>query len=648
MSEEEIKTTTFESLGLGERTLKAVKAKGFEEPSDIQALCIPLLLQEGTEVVGQAQTGTGKTAAFALPILETVSEEDKSVQALILTPTRELALQVSEEINSLKGDRKTDVTPIYGGASMEIQLRKLKKGVQIVVGTPGRILDHIKRGTLDLSNLIFMVLDEADEMLDMGFIEDIEEVLKSVPETRRMLMFSATIPPQIQKLAETFMKNPTLIRTQKSDAATPQADQIYFEVKEADKVEALTRIIDRDPDFYGVIFCRTKLQCDEIGHKLQARGYDAEALHGDLSQRERETILRKMKERVIRILVATDVAARGLDIQDLTHVINYSLPSDPEIYIHRVGRTGRAGKEGTAITFITPSEARRFSYIKKASKSEIRKEEIPTPKEVVERRRDLIKEELFSALEKEGSKDYLNIAKDLLADKDPVNVLSSVLSLFYKDALDESQYKDISVGKKKERTKKKSNEENTYSDRRKEDRERPYDKIKTPSMDDEGLTRLFIARGRNDGLTKRGLADVLIDQAGVRNEDIRDIQVMEDFSFINAPYDAAEHILRVFGKSRNGEKPIITKARKDDKPKKKTKDSAEKKDSPSKPKKEKATSGKKKEKKVREYSTEEAEFLEYQRAWNDEREKKGKGRKTKSSSKKSPSKPKAKSKRGRK
>ena len=645
MSEEEIKTTTFESLGLGERTLKAVKAKGFEEPSEIQAACIPLLLKEGTEVVGQAQTGTGKTAAFALPILETVDEEKKSVQALILTPTRELALQVSEEINSLKGDRKTEVTPIYGGASMEIQLRKLKRGVQIVVGTPGRILDHIKRGTLDLSNLVFMVLDEADEMLDMGFIEDIEEVLKNVPETRRMLMFSATMPPQIQKLAENFMKNPTLVRTQKTDAATPQADQIYFEVKEADKIEALTRIIDRDPDFYGVIFCRTKLQCDEIGHKLQARGYDAEALHGDLSQRERETILRKMKERVIRILVATDVAARGLDIQDLTHVINYSLPSDPEIYIHRVGRTGRAGKEGTAITFITPSEARRFSYIKKASKSEIRKEEIPTPREVVERRRELIKEQLLSALEKDGGEEYRSISEGLLEDNDPVDVLSSVLSLFYRDALDESQYKDISVGKKRERSKKKSNAETSYTDRKKEDRERPYDKIKTPSMDDEGLTRLFIARGRNDGLTKRGLADVLIDQAGVKNEDIRDIQVMEDFSFINAPYDAAEHILRIFGKSRNGEKPIITKARKDEKAKKKSAESTSKKETVSKTRKD---NGPKKEKRTRDYSMEEAEFLEYQRAWNEERERKGKGRKAKaSSSKKASSKPKSKSKRGR-
>ena len=638
----------FSEFNLDERLLSGIQSTGYVNCTPVQQQVIEAS-RDGSDLYVQSQTGTGKTAAFALPILETVSEEDKSVQALILTPTRELALQVSEEINSLKGERKTEVTPIYGGASMEIQLKKLKRGVQIVVGTPGRILDHIKRGTLNLDKLVFMVLDEADEMLDMGFIEDIEEVLKNVPETRRMLMFSATIPPQIQKLAETFMKNPTLIRTQKSDAATPQADQIYFEVKEADKIEALTRIIDRDPDFYGVIFCRTKLQCDEIGHKLQARGYDAEALHGDLSQRERETILRKMKERVIRILVATDVAARGLDIQDLTHVINYSLPSDPEIYIHRVGRTGRAGKEGTAITFITPSEARRFSYIKKASKSEIRKEEIPTPKEVVERRRELIKEELFASLDKDGKEEYSAIAEDLLSDKNPVDVLSSILSLFYKDALDESQYKDISVGKKKERTKKKSNAETSYSDRKKEDRERPYDKIKTPSMDDEGLTRLFIARGRNDGLTKRGLADVLIDQAGVKNEDIRDIQVMEDFSFINAPYDAAEHILRVFGKSRNGEKPIITKARKDDKPKKKTTESSQKKETASKPKREKSSPEKKKEKKTRDYLAEEAEFLEYQRSWNEEREKKSKGRKAKaSSSKKSSSKPKAKSKRGRK
>lgn len=568
---EEVIKKTFEELGLSEKTLQAIKRKGFEEPSEIQALCIPLLLKDGTEVIGQAETGTGKTAAFALPILETIDEERKDVQALILTPTRELALQVAEEINSLKPTDKIECAPIYGGASMENQIRKLKKGVQIVVGTPGRILDHIKRKTLDLSRLSFMVLDEADEMLDMGFIEDIEEVLKTAPENKRMLMFSATIPPQIQKLASSFMKNAITVRTQSRDSATKSADQIYYEVREADKIEALTRIIDRHPEFYGVIFCRTKLQCDEVGHILQERGYDAEALHGDLSQREREIILRKMREKTIRILVATDVAARGLDIQDLTHVINYSLPHDAEIYIHRVGRTGRAGKEGTAITFITPSEARRFSYIKKASKAEIRKEEIPTPKEVVERKRELILEELESATEEKVNEEFVNLAHTLISKKElpEEELIGLLLQHFYKDSLDITQYKDIATEKKakeKKSTKKKANS----------DKDRPYDKVHTPSMDENGLTRLFIARGKNDGVTKRGLVEFIESETGVKDRDLKDILVMDEYSFINAPYDTAEIILSVFSKKKYNGRTIVEKA-KEERSKRKKEDSQDKK-----------------------------------------------------------------------
>ena len=433
----------FASLGLSEETLGALKMKGFEEPTEIQKACIPLLLKEGTEVVGQAQTGTGKTAAFSLPIIETVDENRKDVQALILAPTRELALQVSEEINSLKGKRKLEIAPIYGGASMENQLRKLRKGVQIVVGTPGRILDHIRRGSLKLDELEFMVLDEADEMLDMGFIEDIEEVLKAVPEEKRMLMFSATMPAEILKLSKQFMKNPEIIRTQKQDTSSAATDQIYYEVRESDKIEALTRIIDRDPEFYGVVFCRTKLQCDEVAKKLSDRGYDASALHGDLSQRERENIIKRLKDKQLSILIATDVAARGLDIKDLTHVINYSLPQDPEIYIHRVGRTGRAGRTGTAITFITPSEARKFSYIKRASRSEIRREEVPTADEVIESKRERIKDELTKAISQDARSDYKELASMLLGENDPVDTISSLLEFFYKDELDRSQYRKI-------------------------------------------------------------------------------------------------------------------------------------------------------------------------------------------------------------
>lgn len=541
----------FAELGLSEKTLKALAEKGFEEPTEIQKACIPLLLEKGTEVVGQAQTGTGKTAAFALPIIETISEKSKNVEALILAPTRELALQVSEEINSLKGDRALEVAPIYGGASMENQLRKLKKGVQIVVGTPGRILDHIRRGTLKLSNLEFMVLDEADEMLDMGFIEDIEEVLKAVPEEKRMLMFSATMPKEILKLAENFMKNPQIVKTKKASESTSQADQIYYEVKESDKVEALTRIIDRDPSFYGVVFCRTKLQCDEVAKKLSDRGYDAAALHGDLSQKERENILKRMKERRLSILIATDVAARGLDIQDLTHVINYSLPQDPEIYIHRVGRTGRAGKNGTAITFITPSEARKFSYIKRASKSDIRREEIPTASEVIESKKARMLEDLENALKTEPAVDYYSLAETLLDGREPREAFAALLAHIYKDELDISQYKDISKDSRKSRKGEKS-----YTDS-----ERPFDKVHRPSMDEDGLTRLFIARGSRDGLTKRDLVQIIMDQTGTKNSDIHDVQVMEEFSFINAPYDVAEKILKVFDRKSKGGRSIVSKAK---------------------------------------------------------------------------------------
>ncbi len=541
----------FAELGLSEKTLKALAEKGFEEPTEIQKACIPLLMEKGTEVVGQAQTGTGKTAAFALPIIETISEKSKNVEALILAPTRELALQVSEEINSLKGDRALEVAPIYGGASMENQLRKLKKGVQIVVGTPGRILDHIRRGTLKLSNLEFMVLDEADEMLDMGFIEDIEEVLKAVPEEKRMLMFSATMPKEILKLAENFMKNPQIVKTKKASESTSQADQIYYEVKESDKVEALTRIIDRDPSFYGVVFCRTKLQCDEVAKKLSDRGYDAAALHGDLSQKERENILKRMKERRLSILIATDVAARGLDIQDLTHVINYSLPQDPEIYIHRVGRTGRAGKNGTAITFITPSEARKFSYIKRASKSDIRREEIPTASEVIESKKARMLEDLENALKTEPAVDYYSLAETLLDGRDPREAFAALLAHIYKDELDISQYKDISKDSRKSRKSEKS-----YTDS-----DRPFDKVHRPSMDEDGLTRLFIARGSRDGLTKRDLVQIIMDQTGTRNSDIHDVQVLEEFSFINAPYDVAEKILKVFDRKSKGGRSIVSKAK---------------------------------------------------------------------------------------
>lgn len=533
--------THFAELGLSAQTIAALQAKGFEEPTKIQAACIPLLLKDQVDVIGQAQTGTGKTAAFGLPILEIVDPSAYQVQALILAPTRELAVQDAEEINSLKGDRHLEIAAVYGGASMELQLRKLRRGVHVVVGTPGRILDHLRRGSLNLEHLKFVVLDEADEMLDMGFVDDIEEVLKQTPVEKRMLCFSATMPAPIQRLAEKFMRNPEMVRIQQDTTTANLTDQIYFEIRESEKFEALTRIIDMEENFYGLIFCRTKVQCDEIGQKLVTRGYDAEPLHGDLSQKQRELILHKMKEHSISIVVATDVAARGIDISDLSHVINYSLPEDPEAYIHRVGRTGRAGKTGVAITFVAPREFKRFSFIKKVSRSEIRRENVPEASQIISIKRARILSKLTALAENTSDDEtFLPIAQQLLDGKDPEQLVASLLNHFYKDELDVSKYQNINGGSR--------------------DRDE-----RGPSRfsEEAGFTRLFIARGRKDGLDKRRLIDYLIEQVGAEDKDLQDVSVRDDFSFVSAPLQVAERILQTFADNSPEGRPLITRAKPD-------------------------------------------------------------------------------------
>ncbi|MGL6100760.1 MAG: DEAD/DEAH box helicase, partial [Fusobacteriaceae bacterium] len=352
------KLVEFKNLGLTEKTLKGLAKKGYEKPSPIQELTIPALLSGDKDIIGQAQTGTGKTAAFSLPILEQIEENAKSIQAIVLTPTRELAVQVSEEMHALSYGRKIRVAPVYGGQSMDFQIRQLKKGVDVVVGTPGRVMDLMNRGILKIDNLKFFVLDEADEMLNMGFVEDIEKILSSTNEDKKMLFFSATMAPEILKIAKTHMKDHEVLSVKARELTTNLTDQIYFEVKDRDKFEALCRIIDLAQDFYGIVFCRTKNDVNELVGKLNDRGYDADGLHGDISQNHREVTLKRFKAKKLNVLVATDVAARGIDVNDLSHVINYAIPQEAESYVHRIGRTGRAGKQGTAITFITPSEYR--------------------------------------------------------------------------------------------------------------------------------------------------------------------------------------------------------------------------------------------------------------------------------------------------
>ncbi|ASJ09554.1 hypothetical protein A3L11_10055 [Thermococcus siculi] len=338
------------------------------------------------DIIGQSQTGTGKTAAFALPIIEVIDPKERGVQAIILTPTRELALQVADEIKSLRGKKRIYVYAVYGGQPIGPQIRALERGTHIVVGTPGRVLDHIRRGTIDLSGVKFFILDEADRMLDMGFIDDIEAIFRETPKEKRVLMFSATMPPEIKRLARRYMKNHEVISVSSDELVPEMVDQEYVEVVPARKLTVLRKILDSG-EFYGIVFCATKRETRELSEKLRRSGYRAEALNGDMSQAARERTFWRFKTKKTRILVATDVAARGLDVQDISHIVNYSLPMTAEDYVHRIGRTGRMGKRGKAVTFIMPGEFRRLRYIAQVAGVEVRKSELSEeiPREYRER-----------------------------------------------------------------------------------------------------------------------------------------------------------------------------------------------------------------------------------------------------------------------
>lgn len=518
----------FAALGLSEKTIKALAKKGFEEPSPIQALTIPVLLKGEKDVVGQAQTGTGKTAAFGLPILEMINKSNGNVRAIVLAPTRELAIQVAEEINSFANGRKLKIVPVYGGQSIELQIRQLKKGVDIVVGTPGRVQDLIDRKVLKLDKLEYFILDEADEMLNMGFVEDIEKILESTNKDKRMLFFSATMPKEILKIAENHMrKDYEIIKVESKELTTNLTDQIYFEVKQKDKFEALCRIIDLEPEFYGIVFCRTKNDVNELAGKLNDRGYDAGELHGDITQNHREVTLNRFKAKKLSILVATDVAARGIDVNDLTHVVNYAIPQEAESYVHRIGRTGRAGKEGTAITFMTPSEYKKLLQIKRITKTDIRKEKLPEIKDVILSRKHRIIENITNILQEGNLNGFIDMAKDLLKEGSPEDIVASLLKSAYEDVLDTSNYNEI--------------EEAT--------------------VDHTGKTRLFIALGRVDKITPKKLVEFIVKESSIDKNKIKGVEVYENFSFMSVPFAEAEVILDIFKKVRKGRKPLVEKAK---------------------------------------------------------------------------------------
>ena len=527
---------SFKELNLSEELLKAIEKKGFERPTPIQELTIPRLLSEDINIVARARTGTGKTAAFALPLIQKIREKTGFVEALILVPTRELALQVGKEIGCFVLKEFPRTVILYGGAPMGRQLQELKNGVEIVVGTPGRVQDHLERGSLDISKIKYFILDEADEMLNMGFVEDIENIFEKANKEAQILMFSATMPKPILKIASDFMGNYEIIEEQAQEELPVLQEQFFWLVNEKDKIEALARLIDSTEDFYALVFCQTKIDTDEVAKALEERHYQVAALHGDIPQSIREKILLRFRDKHIKILVATDVAARGIDVEGLTHVVNYALPFDSAIYTHRIGRTGRAGKTGIAVSFVRPNEIKKMEYIKRATNYNIKEEKIPSIKEVLENKRTRllfsIVEKLQKMLQTSVDQSFVAFANKLLEYGSAEEILSYILQLQYNSYLSPSQYKNIKP---------------LYSEKSKKDRAK--------KQRQEDMTAIFIAWGRKDGCTKKKIADMLSRLLSIPPHFIGDIEVQNKFSLASLPHKAALMATRL--SKRNKDVPHI-------------------------------------------------------------------------------------------
>ncbi len=420
--------TTFGELQLSPSVTQALSNMGFEEPTPIQAMTIPLAL-EGKDLIGRAQTGTGKTAAYGIPLVEHCLMEEEFVQGVVITPTRELAMQVAEELNRIGQFKNIRSLPIYGGQEIDRQIKSLKNRPQIIVGTPGRLMDHLRRRTIRLQQVKVVVLDEADEMLNMGFKEDIESILEQMPSERQNLLFSATMPFHIQRIASQFMHQPEVIHINPREVTVANIDQHSVEVAERQKLDVICRLLDMQNPDAAIVFSRTKRRVDEISEALSKRGYLAEGIHGDLSQNSRDTVMRKFKAGSIDVLVATDVAGRGLDITGVSHIYNFDIPQDPESYVHRIGRTGRAGEKGMAVTFVTPRELGHLRSIEMHTRHAITRKPVPTVNEVLIGLQRVAVDNLLDVLEKGEAHQYKNLAESLLEDHDSVSLLSAALKM---------------------------------------------------------------------------------------------------------------------------------------------------------------------------------------------------------------------------
>ena len=515
----------FAALGLDARILQAVAALGYEEPTPIQRETIPALIA-GRDLLGQAATGTGKTAAFALPILQRFVNEGSrdGPIAVVLVPTRELAMQVSEAVHRYGKVLGARVLPIYGGQPIGRQLQALRSGVDVVIATPGRALDHLRRGSLPLASVRVVVLDEADEMLDMGFSEDIEAVLAAMPAERQTVLFSATMPPRIEAIARKNQRDPVRIRIAKAPTAAGEAPKVRQEaylVQRAGKMVALGRILDLEAPKAAIIFCRTRTEVDELAETLNARGFPSEPLHGGMTQKQRDRVMKRLRSGKAELLIATDVAARGLDVEHLTHVINYDLPNAPEAYVHRIGRVGRAGREGVAITLVEPREHHLLRNIERVAKSKIEVAKVPTVADLRARRMELTQATLREALLDED-RERFRVVVDALSDEfDAVDIALAAIKLYHAASGGDEEGEEHAPSAEKAR------------ERASEARE--------PSGDN---AKLYIAAGRAAGIRPQDLFAAIASEAGVPGKSIGAIQITEKFSLVEVPEESAEHVIR--------------------------------------------------------------------------------------------------------
>jgi len=515
----------FASLGLSTALVGAVTALGYEEPTPIQREAIPVLIS-GSDMLGQAATGTGKTAAFALPLLDKLSRDSKigrgKVRALVLVPTRELAMQVAEALHKYAKGSNLNVVPVYGGAPMDHQIRALRRGTEVVVGTPGRVLDHLRRRTLDLSLVEVLVLDEADEMLDMGFAEDIDAIVKETPETRQTALFAATFAPRIMSIAGRHLKTPKKVQIAQEKRAPgklPQVRQVAFIVGKGQKIAALNRILDFESPKSAIVFCRTRLEVDELTDTLNAHGYGAQALHGGMVQKQRDRVMQLFRTEKADILVATDVAARGLDIEHVSHVINFDLPTAPEVYVHRIGRTGRIGREGVAITLLAPREQRFLQYVERLTKQRIEIGKLPSEADLRKRRLESAKDALRARIEAGGLDDMRELVESLAQELDIIDIAAAAVAIANDGA----------------------------------EKTAPATEPDAEEIADRSSGRLMLLKisvGKQDSIRPADLVGAIAGEAGVPSRVIGAIKIHDDYSLVEVPEELSDRIIEALRRTK--------------------------------------------------------------------------------------------------